>query len=131
MSRGRQAGGRWRTTASACENVLTPMTRSLPSAAFTRRRDVVYRDNERVGAGLDGSERLLLGAADGAHVAEQVELSGGRDPVAVEQRPAAQAVVDLEREGQAGRRPADAVDRVADVDGMLLDPDGVADRRLR
>src|SRR5207344_632690 len=73
--------------------------------------DVVYRDNERVDAGLDGSERLLLGASDRADVAEQIELTGRGDAVAVEQRPAAHAVVDLERERQAGRRSADAVDR--------------------
>src|SRR5204862_7546094 len=40
---------------------------------------------------------------------------------------AAQAVVDLEREGEAGGRAADAVDRVADVDRDAPDPDGVAD----
>src|SRR4029079_11004093 len=58
----------------------------------------------------------------------RVELAGGGDAMAVEQGAAAQAVVDLERERQAGRRSADAVDGVAHVDRDALDPDGVADR---
>src|SRR6476646_8225877 len=128
-SRGFRTSGRRKVTDDV-ERLREGLDADDPELAVgsgARRRDVVYRDNERVGAGLDRSERLLLGAADGADVAEQVELACNRDPVAVEKVAAAQAVVDVERERQAGGGAADPVDRVAHVDRDALDPDGVAD----
>src|SRR4029079_19515350 len=54
------------------------------------------RDQEGVGAGVDGADRLLIDAADLVHAAGQVELAGDRDLVAAQQVAAAQRVVDLE-----------------------------------
>src|SRR6478752_10295630 len=89
---------------------------------------VAGRDQEGVGAGVDGADRLLVDAADLVHAAGQVELAGDRDLVTAQQVAAAQRVVDLERERQPGRGAADRAGREADRYRDVADVHGVADR---
>src|SRR5689334_24511602 len=86
------------------------------------------RDQEGVGAGVDGADRLLVDATDLVHASGQVELAGDGDLVAAQQVAAAQRVVDLEREREAGRRPADRAGRESDRYRDVADVHGVAYR---
>ena len=70
-------------TRSACANVFTPITRSLPCGRLAGAATFALGHDEGVGAGVDRAERLLLDAADLAHVAVQVDLAGDGDAVAV------------------------------------------------
>src|SRR6476661_4423494 len=86
------------------------------------------RDQEGVGAGVDRADRLLVDAADLVYAAGKVELAGDRDLVSLQQVAAAERVVDLERERQPRRRPADRAGREAHRYRDVADVDGVADR---